>query len=277
MATKTNSLTPELAKKQDEIVQSVIGNKGLAGFQRAHIVSAAMVQLREMMTPEYMAPIMALQSNKIGFKTDKDLMKSPNGQGYVKGPGYSMDIVRECVIEAVLNGLQVTGNEFNIIGSNCYPTKEGMRSKLRQIDGLKFNVKTGIPLVDLTEKTAKFPAVKIKWSYLGQDNEEDIEVPLKIDAYASVDAMIGKAKRKAYAWLYETVTGESIADGEVEDIPMTVVSSEPLTTEELPAFTEVNFEKAKAAKATVDQIKERYTITPEVESEYLDYVGGTGK
>lgn len=39
-----------------------------------------------------------------------------------------------------------------------------------------------------------------------------------------------------------------------------------------PAFTEVNFDKAKAASATIEQIKERYTITPEMEAKYNAYV-----
>jgi hypothetical protein len=278
MAKQQNILTPELAQKQDQIVQTVLGNKNLTGFQKAHVVSTAIVGLREMMTPEYMAPIMAMQGNRLGFKTDKDIVKNRQTGKYEKGPGYPMEVVRECVIEATLSGLQVTGNEFNIIGGNCYPTQVGMRSKLRQIDGLTFNVKTGVPRVDSANNEALFPAVKVKWNYNGKDHEEEIEVPLKIDSYTSVDAMMGKAKRKAYAWLYETVTGEPISDGDVDDIPGTVegtasiVSSEPA---ELPAFTSENFEKAKKANATIEKIKERYTITPEVEKEYLAYVGTT--
>lgn len=38
-----------------------------------------------------------------------------------------------------------------------------------------------------------------------------------------------------------------------------------------PEFTEVNFEKAKAANATIEQIKERYTISPDTEAKYLEY------
>ena len=36
-------------------------------------------------------------------------------------------------------------------------------------------------------------------------------------------------------------------------------------------FTESNFEKAKAAKATVEMIKKTYELTPEMETKYLDY------
>lgn len=41
---------------------------------------------------------------------------------------------------------------------------------------------------------------------------------------------------------------------------------------QLPTFTEANFEKAKNANATIDLIKSRYSITPEVEQQYLNYV-----
>lgn len=39
-----------------------------------------------------------------------------------------------------------------------------------------------------------------------------------------------------------------------------------------PNFTKDNFEKAKKADATIEQIKKAYTITKEVESKYLEYV-----
>lgn len=40
-----------------------------------------------------------------------------------------------------------------------------------------------------------------------------------------------------------------------------------------PQFTAENFEKAKDAGATIETIKSRYEITPELEKQYLDYVG----
>jgi hypothetical protein len=36
-------------------------------------------------------------------------------------------------------------------------------------------------------------------------------------------------------------------------------------------FTESNFEKAKAAKATIEMIKKTYELTPEMEIKYLEY------
>lgn len=43
----------------------------------------------------------------------------------------------------------------------------------------------------------------------------------------------------------------------------------------LPAFTEANFEKAHKAKATIESIKQHYTLTPEMEQKFKDY--GTKK
>lgn len=40
-----------------------------------------------------------------------------------------------------------------------------------------------------------------------------------------------------------------------------------------PIFTQVNFEKAKTANATIEKIKEIYEVTSEVEQKYIDYVG----
>ena len=39
-----------------------------------------------------------------------------------------------------------------------------------------------------------------------------------------------------------------------------------------PSFTEDNFDKAKVANATIEQIKKAYTITNEVETKYKEYV-----
>jgi len=46
---------------------------------------------------------------------------------------------------------------------------------------------------------------------------------------------------------------------------------QPTDKAEKPIFTTVNFESAKTAKATIEQIKSKYTLTPEMEKQYLEY------
>jgi hypothetical protein len=47
---------------------------------------------------------------------------------------------------------------------------------------------------------------------------------------------------------------------------------QPVIKKVMPKFTEANFEKAKEAKATLEQIKSRYSITEEVSLKYSQYV-----
>jgi DNA modification methylase len=46
---------------------------------------------------------------------------------------------------------------------------------------------------------------------------------------------------------------------------------QPTINKVLPNFTETNFEAAKKANATIEQIKTKYTVTKEIEKKYGEY------
>lgn len=214
-----NTKQLEAFKSADRSVLKVIGSATLQGFEKAHVVSTAISELKNLLTPEYMKPIMELQGNKLGFKTDQD-----------KKGGYPVETVKNCLIEAVLFGLQPTGNQFNIIAGNMYPTKEGCGALLNNKDvfpNLKKTISVGLPRIN-QEKTSAAFSVQIKWELNGNKREETIDIPIKLDAYTSVDAMVGKATRKARAWLLSELLETEITDGEVEDVNYKVVSSTPI-------------------------------------------------
>jgi hypothetical protein len=75
-------------------------------FTMASRMAAGIRALRAALTPEIMQDIMALQGSSLGFRTDKD-----------KEGGYPVEVVKECMIEAVLKGARVINNETNIIAS----------------------------------------------------------------------------------------------------------------------------------------------------------------
>ncbi len=207
----------EIARKLNENVFQVIGKHDvLVGFEKAYQIANATQAIKELLTPQYMKPIMALQGNRLGFKTDKD----------DKG-GYSEDVVKNCLIEAVLTGVQPHGNQFNIIAGNMYVTKEGFGELLKQISGLKYDIIFDLPRIN-PEKTSAAVNAKISWTYQGEKQEKDIPIPVKMNQYMGTDAVIGKATRKARAWLFNTITGAEIGDGDVTDIDSRVVSSKPL-------------------------------------------------
>ena len=75
-----------IIKLQDS-VSSVVLAEQLQGFEKAYLVASAAGELKKLLNDEYMKPIMALQGNRLGFKTDKD-----------KTGGYSLEIVKNCLI-----------------------------------------------------------------------------------------------------------------------------------------------------------------------------------
>lgn len=211
MNTTTNSTSiiplanSEIAEKLNNQVFSVIGQEKLIGFQRAFLIANSIKELKNLLTPEYMKPIMELQGNKLGFRTDKD-----------SSGGYPEHIVKNCLIEAVLMGLQPYNNEFNIIAGNTYPTKEGMGSLLKQIPGLWYEI---IPQLPRVNGGSAAILMKIRWKiFNGVEQNREIDLPIKVNNFMGTDAIIGKATRKARAWLFFTITGNEIQDGDVVDL-----------------------------------------------------------
>lgn len=220
--------TEEIAKKLNTQV-ALVQKSDLAGFERAYMLSSAIVELNELLTPQYMKPIMALQGNKLGFKTDLD-----------DKDGYPEPIVKRCLIEAVLTGLQPVGNQFNIISGHMYPTKEGCGYLLETMPGLT-NVKDvpQLPRIgQLTAEGAGSAAIKmnLSWTYNGVDEKEELDIPIRVNKRMGTDAIIGKARRKAYAWLLNYLRKKKglaeITDGDVTDVDFKIIPDENKKTKE---------------------------------------------
>lgn len=220
--------TTEVTKRLDGAIKEVLGSQTLMGFEKANTLSSAIGVLQECLDDEYMKPIMALQGNKLGFKTDKD-----------KDGGYKVHVVKNCLIEAVLTGVQPTGNQFNIIAGNCYITKEGFGYLLKNIPGLKYTLKFGIPEI---KPQGAIIDVIVKWKMKEEDEQsETLSLPIKVNKFMGSDAVIGKAERKARAWLYNTITNNEIADG---DVDTNDVSTVDVAHEEVKETQEEKDEKA---------------------------------
>lgn len=209
----------EVAEKLSSSIASVMGQETVEGFEKAYLMANAIGELKALLTPEYMKPIMDLQGNRLGFLTDKD--KNKDGS---KGPGYPEEVVKNCLIEAVLFGLQPTGNQFNIIASNTYSTKEGVGYLLSKIPNLEYDIVPELPRMKEGESKAAV-VMNISWTLAGTFREKKLDIPVKVNAYMGTDAVIGKATRKARKWLYDTITGNELPEGEVQDAEHKVISS----------------------------------------------------
>lgn len=206
----------QVIQKLDSEVLSIVGSAELEGFQKAYRIAEAVNQLSSLLTNEYMVPIMALQGNKLGFRTDKD-----------RGNGYDMATVKNCLIEAVLMGLQPVGNQFNIIAGNTYPTKEGFGYLLKNYPGLYYKISPELPRINSTQTSAAI-VMNITYSLNGGPaKKEALEIPIKVNNGMGTDAVIGKATRKARAWLYNTITGCDVSDGDISDLLEAEVVKDP--------------------------------------------------
>lgn len=235
--------TSELARKLNENVFAVIGSDNMMGFEKAYLIANATAQLKGLLTPEYMKPIMQLQGNRLGFRTDKDA-----------SGGYSEDVVKNCLIEAVLTGVQPFGNQFNIIAGNCYITKEGFGHLLNNWPGLDWEVIPGLPRIDTAKQSAAI-VMRVVWSLNGIARQSrELDIPVKVNNYMGTDAVIGKATRKARAWLHGRLSGVEIGDGDASEMDAKTISIDPeVTLDQLKAVFEEKL--ALLTKAEMDSAK----------------------
>jgi hypothetical protein len=233
----------DFEKLNQVVVGALVDNK-VQLFTKAYAVSQAITELQTMLTTEYMKPIMALQGNTLGFRTDKD-----------KESGYHESVVKNCVIAAVLRGLQPVGNQFNIIAGRDYTTIEGFGFLLSKVPNLRYKIIPKLP--NMRDKDADI-ILSVSWSFDGWATQESAEVqyPVRVNAGMGADAVIGKATRKARKWLFEQVTGLDYADGDATtDVGYKEVKETLPGVNELKALLE-----DKKTSLSVDELKGAYRV-----------------
>lgn len=237
MSTEITTQT-EVAKQLDFAVLQVIGQDNIIGFQKAFQVAEATRVLKEVLNEEYIKPIMLLQGSRLGFKTDKDT-----------SGGYHPTIVKQCLIEAVLTGVQPSMNQFNIIAGNMYVTKEGFGYLLSKLQGLTYEI---VPFIPKVEGNQAVIVMKITWSLSGGKTEiRENEFAIKVNNFMGADAIIGKATRKARAWLYNTITGVEVSDGDSSDVEIKATNTVPIGS---TATNELSPQAEKVANSTSDEV-----------------------
>lgn len=199
----------------------------LSFMSRSIALSNGMKALRRLMTDEVVNTIfMPLQGSRLGFRTDLDNAKD--------GPtSYGIEVVRDCAIEAMIHGAYPVGNEFNIIARQMYLTKEYFeRVVLREYPGLEsIDTYPGVP--HIKEQSALVPYFG-KWVRNGEAGElvcdivkvktedglelaVDRRIPVRVNRMMGLDAVLGKAKRKFLAKVYERLSGIAVPDDDALD------------------------------------------------------------
>lgn len=220
----------------------------MSSLECAFRTASGIKALKAALTNEVMAPIAELMDTPLGFMTDK-----ANGSNK-----YPVEVVRDCLIQALITGVRITDNEFNIISGRTYIAKNGMKRLVRSIDGLTdLRVNYGVPT--MKNGGAAVPC-DASWRIRGVPDKLTCEVPVKVNSGMGVDAILGKADRKLHHRIYERIVGSEFTpqDGEIDDGPQTkYVSNQAQQRQEVAAQLE-------AALETADDLAHPPTIEGEV-------------
>lgn len=166
--------------------------------------------MREAMTPEAVGVIAGLGGTALGWRHD---MES-------KGGSYPPDVIRDCAIEALLRGLSLTGNNWNIIAARCYVTREGYSALLANYPGLTdLEIEIGLP--EDGRPWGKQEMVFVTAAARCKVNGKPVSVECrKSDGFdgrlavktfsGEIDNAKGKAQRRLLKLLYERITGSTI-------------------------------------------------------------------
>lgn len=189
--------------------------------ERSIVLAKAITAAEQALEP-FRTLIESLRCTPLGFMLDKPEQ-------------YEWPIMRRVIAEGMLRGARFTGNEINGISKRCYLTQAYYVRRCREWPGVSITLEMfGVPRqangqtvvdcridYDHERPNAQGQPIRHQETY---DRTATNAIPIKVNDGMGPDAILGKAKRKAYAGLMEQLinrSGESWSpgtDGEVEDV-----------------------------------------------------------
>jgi hypothetical protein len=193
-----------------EALAKIAENNSLTALEKIpnHIMRAihqasAVQQFQELLTDDLMrSVVMPLQNNALGFRTDK------------ASDGYPVHVVREAVVEALMRGFHISGNEFNIIAGRFYAAQAGfVRLCNEHAQGIRYAAE-----IKSQSATGALVLWRMDWSVDGKADFFERSFSIRINSGMGPDAILGKAKRKAFAYLWEILSGIAVDEGDGGDV-----------------------------------------------------------
>jgi len=222
----------------DPVAESMAMAFGIASLQDA---------IKE--NPQAIGVLTRMGGHKWGFKTDRD---SYDGSG----TQYKPDVLVPCFCEALMNQLRPIGNEFNIITSSMYITKEGWGGLLFRLPGVTevdsrpgaivdfdardFTTNKGVVKKKITASVSATADCKV-WGQFVQakawkttDADERLQLSVVADEIdEALDQLKGKADARILERLHQKVKALSLAGP--QGVPQAALNSKPAAAIEQPA------------------------------------------
>lgn len=192
-----------LAAPDTASIDAVLGNlefdQTWTDLQKSITLGKAIVELNRLVDGEMLDNIIALRGTKLGFRTDRDK----------KGEPYSREVVKKCVIQALIIGLSPMGNQMNIYGGELYCTLEGYTALNGRISDLVYTFEVGIPrIIDDGSFLGADVSVRLDWVFNNGNHKKDLTFRIKGDRdkfgkhCTGIDSYMSKGERRAKKWLY---------------------------------------------------------------------------
>jgi hypothetical protein len=126
----------------------------------------------------------------------------------------------------------------------------------------------------IKQKQSVFVEAKCVYTVIHVESGQSVDVPAYGHGIDSQDKAAGKAT--TYAMKYALLYSFLVPTGSIDDTDKEHSDAKPVPAlakpKVKPAFTADKFEAAYNANATVEKIKQLYTLTPEVEKEWVEFV-----
>lgn len=206
MTKKSNELA--MVKLEEAIEANAISAMvDLKPTAQALAMSRGIQEISKALDP-LMDEFMPLAGDSLGFKMDEDTYPKP--------------VVRRAMVEALLRGLPLVGNNFNVIAKRCYVTLEGYTLLVQNYPGVTdLVIKVAEPdeIRKVDKNAAAHMPVTATWKIDGVDQEftNSYRVVMYAGNASFYDGLVGKAKRRALKDVYTTLVGGILAPPEADD------------------------------------------------------------
>lgn len=243
----------------------------LSPIRRTLALARGMQIIRSHLVGPVMKDIMALANTPLGFLTDRKPGTKTKDNKEVTP--YSEAVIRDAVVEGMLRGASIIGNEMNVLVGRCYLTKSYFERAVREWPGLThLAITEGVPTRTSSSKYVLVP-MRATWRLGGipqelrceHTSEVDSRIPVMENEGMGADAVLGKAKRKLFAKIFARLAGsdwiaeQTEMDGDAVDVESTPVATEaaaePAQAEEITPAEQL-FRGIQAILGTLEQISD---------------------
>lgn len=194
----------------------------LSPIRRTLALARGMQIIRNQLVGPVMKDIMALANTPLGFLTDrKPGQRDKHGK---EVSPYSEAVIRDAVVEGMLRGASIIGNEMNVLVGRCYLTKQYFERAVREWPGLTdLAITEGVPTRATASRYVLVP-MRASWRLNGvphdlrceHTSEGDSRIAVIENEGMGVDAVLGKARRKFFARILARLTGSEWVSEQAE-------------------------------------------------------------